>query len=60
MTIEFESVQRAERFGKLLHSIAVDVFHETAVAADRVMVMMGRLAEHVHYLVTALVRPERF
>ena len=40
-------MQRAERLGKLIHGVAVNVFDETAVAADRVMVMVSRLAEHV-------------
>ena len=50
VTVEFESVQRAQRFGELLDRGAIDVFDAAALAADRVMVVVRRLAEHVRRL----------
>ena len=40
----------AQRFGELFDRGAVDVFDASANLADRVMVMMFRLAEHVRRL----------
>ncbi len=46
VTIKLKSVERAQRFGELLHRGAINVFDATALGADRVVMVMCRLAKH--------------
>jgi len=54
MTVQFESMEIAERIGKLIHGVTVDILYETAVTADRVMVMVSRLTKHVRRLALSI------
>jgi hypothetical protein len=58
MLVEREPVQRAKRFSKLIHCRAIDIFHSPARPANRMMVMMRRLAPQVRRF-TLRISPRR-
>ncbi len=54
MTVKLKSVERAERFGELLHCGAIDVFDAPAFRADCVVMVMRRLAKHERRLALSI------
>jgi hypothetical protein len=50
VSIKLESVARPQRLRELLHCGTVDVFDASARAADRMVMMTARFAEHIRRL----------
>ncbi len=46
VAVKLESVERAQRFSKLLHRGAINIIDASALRTDRMVMVMRRLAEH--------------